>query len=300
MSITPPLLLTIYCSVILLVSVLGGLIPVVFSLSHRMLEIAVSFVAGFMLGAAMLHLLPEAIHFGVSVEDASVVIVIGLLTMFFVERFFCFHHHEASSNSSCSHGHTLSWSGAAVGLTLHSLFAGVALAAAVLAEGSAVGSLSVPLALPVFLAIVLHKPFDALTIATLMAKGGWSRSALLLVNALFSLVVPIGVLLFYLGANSAVFDETFAGWALAFSTGVFLCIALSDLLPELQFHQHDRFKLSLAMLLGIGLAWCAATMGRHEHHEHHAESNALSQYRKSVSIYPCRDCKLSSYLVDTI
>ena len=43
--------------------------------------------------------------------------------------------------------------------------------------------------------------------------------------------------------------------ALAFSAGTFLCISLSDLLPELQFHRHDRIKLSAALLLGLALAW---------------------------------------------
>jgi zinc and cadmium transporter len=40
---------------------------------------------------------------------------------------------------------------------------------------------------------------------------------------------------------------------LAFSAGTFLCIALSDLLPELQFHEHDRWKLSVALLAGLAL-----------------------------------------------
>ena len=33
------------------------------------------------------------------------------------------------------------------------------------------------------------------------------------------------------------------GYALAFAAGAFLCIALSDLLPEIHFHSHDRGKL---------------------------------------------------------
>jgi zinc and cadmium transporter len=33
-----------------------------------------------------------------------------------------------------------------------------------------------------------------------------------------------------------------------------LCIASSDLLPELQFHSHDRFKLSVALLAGLSIA----------------------------------------------
>ena len=32
--------------------------------------------------------------------------------------------------------------------------------------------------------------------------------------------------------------------ALAFSAGTFICIAASDLLPELQFHSHDRFGIT--------------------------------------------------------
>ncbi len=45
------------------------------------------------------------------------------------------------------------------------------------------------------------------------------------------------------------------GCGLAFSAGVFLCISLSDLLPELEFHAHDRVVLSLALIAGIALAY---------------------------------------------
>jgi len=43
--------------------------------------------------------------------------------------------------------------------------------------------------------------------------------------------------------------------ALAFSAGAFICIALGDLLPEIQFHSHDRAKLTVLFILGIALAW---------------------------------------------
>jgi zinc and cadmium transporter len=45
------------------------------------------------------------------------------------------------------------------------------------------------------------------------------------------------------------------GCALAFSAGVFLCISLADLLPELAFHAHDRFPLTMMLFLGVALAW---------------------------------------------
>lgn len=43
-------------------------------------------------------------------------------------------------------------------------------------------------------------------------------------------------------------------WGLGFSAGVFFCIALSDLLPEMEFHSHNRIRLTIALILGIATA----------------------------------------------
>ena len=62
-------------------------------------------------------------------------------------------------------------------------------------------------------------------------------------------------MLFYFGASHlAGGNMPVLGCALAFCAGSFLCIASSDLLPELQFHSHDRFKLSVALLAGLSVA----------------------------------------------
>jgi zinc and cadmium transporter len=103
--------------------------------------------------------------------------------------------------------------------------------------------------------VILHKPFDALAISTLMTASGSSRFSRHLLNALFSLVSPVGAILFYFGASQfADSNGVLLGCALAFCTGTFLCIASADLLPELQFHSHDRFKLSIALLAGLSVA----------------------------------------------
>jgi zinc and cadmium transporter len=118
------------------------------------------------------------------------------------------------------------------------------------------------------LAVILHKPFDAMAVSTLMTAGGSSRFSRQLLNALFSLATPLGMALFYLGANHiAGSNVVFLGCALAFCAGTFLCIASSDLLPELQFHSHDRLKLSVALLLGIGVAVLIGAIEPHEHAE---------------------------------
>ena len=44
------------------------------------------------------------------------------------------------------------------------------------------------------------------------------------------------------------------GLALAFSAGIFLCISLGDLLPEVHFHSRDRLKLSAMLFLGVAIA----------------------------------------------
>jgi zinc and cadmium transporter len=129
------------------------------------------------------------------------------------------------------------------------------LAANVVAESEHLAG-GVLLGVGTFLAIALHKPLDALTITVLMRKGGWSGAATQLVNGSFALMCPLGALLFWLGIQEATGQKDLVvGAALAFSAGVFLCISLGDLLPELQFHSHDRLKLSAALLLGVALAY---------------------------------------------
>lgn len=281
--------LTYYCVLILLASVFGGMIPVWWNLTHRLMEIAVSFVAGIIFGVAVLHMLPHAIVSGLQQTNASphsVILqlmlwfVVGFVAMFLIERFFCFHHHEAPADDAhlhdenhvhtpeCSHAphsdhvHDITWSGATIGLTLHSLLAGVALAASVM-HGHGDGAWP---GLGTFLVVFLHKPFDAMTIGTLMARSGWSLGARSLVNGLFSLAIPAGAGLFLLGVSPDVGPVWFAlPAALAFSSGVFLCIAGSDLLPELQFHHHDRWKLSAALVLGLGVAYAAGQLENHSH-----------------------------------
>ena len=108
-----------------------------------------------------------------------------------------------------------------------------------------------------FLAVALHKPLDAVTVMTLAAtgpKGSWARRRPRLANGLFAAVGPAGAVGFYLLAGAVPAGGAVTGAAMAVSAGAFLCIALSDLLPELEFHSHDRFKLSAALLLGAAVA----------------------------------------------
>lgn len=155
----------------------------------------------------------------------------------------------------CHHAHQLSWMGIAIGLSLHTLIDGIALAASVEAAAK-FPSRTVFYGLGTFLAIILHKPLDAVSITSLMAGSGWKSRSRFLVNLVFSMMCPIGAALFMLGIRqfSGMQDAVICS-VLAFSAGVFLCISLSDLLPEMEFHAHNRFRLTVALTAGVLLAY---------------------------------------------
>ncbi len=286
--------LTLDCALIVAVSLLGGMLPLATVLNHTRLQVYLSISAGSMLGAAFFHMLPEAARIGSpeTIRWSG----LGLLSLFFLERFFSFHHHDPKhhhpgddprpgtpvAETTCHEDHgagasahqhaiangrskapgdALSWGTAAIGLAIHSMVGGVALASAVsadFAERNGVGATG----WGVFLATVVHKPADALTIVSLMLRSGVPKWMAYLVNLGFALMIPLGVALFALGLGQlnpvAVSSKTAV--ALSFSAGTFLCIALSDLLPELQFHSHDRLKLSFALLAGFCLMASASVL----------------------------------------
>jgi zinc and cadmium transporter len=177
---------------------------------------------------------------------------------------------ERASQSSQERASQWSWCGAFAGLALHSLADGAALAASVDADGDHGAGLLAGFA--TFLAVVLHKPFDSGIIATLMINAGASARARTIVNALYAMVVPLGAVAFLaslrlFGGNQA----AVLGAAMAMAAGAFLCIAAADLLPEVEFHSHDRLLLTAALALGLSIAWGITVAERSSHaHEAHA------------------------------
>jgi zinc and cadmium transporter len=280
---SPTILLGLYCAVVFVASLAGGALPALLRLTHTRLQLAVSFVGGLMLGLALLAMLPHALHQLGSASRAMVWLLAGFLVMFFLQRFLPFHHHDVAEGSPlepCGHTHSLaersarslSWVGVGLGLSLHSVFDGLAIAATV-ATGAQTHSGA--LGLGTALAVILHKPFCALAISTLMVASLTSRRAQRWVNLAFALVTPLGALIFFLGAGHLAHSEpAWVGAALALCAGTFLCIACADLLPELQFHSHDRLKLSLALLVGIGVALLITRLGHGDHETSPHETNS--------------------------
>jgi zinc and cadmium transporter len=262
----------------------GGSSMALLTLGHRTTQVLLSFTGGVLLGVGMLHLVPHAaLELGGDMDATMGWALTGFFVMFLLERAFHSHAHHAA-DSSCSHqdhdhhGHAdraaprlgrWAWCGALAGLALHSLADGAALAASVSADAAHdAGGLA---GFATFLAILLHKPLDAAIIATLMLESRAPRRLRSLVNLGYAAIVPLGAIGFFVslplfgGQQAAVL-----GVALAIAGGAFICIAAADLLPEVQFHTHDRVLLTTALVLGLGLAWgiTAVERGSHDHSPH--------------------------------
>ena len=312
----PDVGLVMFLTLIAAASIAGGTSAALLSIGHRRMQVLLSLTGGVMLGVGILHLLPHAFfQLAHDIDRTAFWVLAGFFLMFLLERAFHGHAHHAADGSheghepvgsgelaqtpavseripshhdhtGCDHAHgphatarsRWAWLGAFAGLALHSIADGAALAASVQADGEhGAGLLS---GFATFVAIVLHKPFDSLMIATLTIASGMQPSRRRLVTLAYATMVPLGALAFRasLGLAEEHADDIL-GIAMAMAAGAFLCIAAADLLPEVEFHSHDRLLLTASLTVGIALAWGMTVLehasGMHTLHsgEHDAQGH---------------------------
>ncbi len=304
---SPNAYLVLYCALILVGALAGGYLPFFGHMTHGKLQLYLSAAAGVMLGASFFHVMPDAMALAGGAFGWWM--ALGAVGLFCIERFIAPHSHEMTSvngskhahehhgEEGCEHDHdhtefkkaaiaakephpaappVAGWA-AVLGLTIHTFMNGFGLGGAVEADKG------IPWpGIALFLAIVLHKPADALAISTVLSRKRVSGRTIAWVQVGFGLTVAAGALAFRLALGSAFDDklkDQVTGAALAFSAGTFLFIALSDLLPEVQFHRHDRIPLFLALCAGVVLMGFIAWLEPHEH-EHDPPGNGAPAHQQ--------------------
>ena len=257
------LVLSAYSAAIFAASLLGGKLAALGTMTHTRTQVVMSLVAGFILGIAMFHLLPHSLNHisGTgTVEKAVGWMVFGMVLMIFLLRIFHFHRHDFSREASDLYDdhavvHSRSLFGVAIGLGVHTVTEGIALGTSMRLGPPHENAVALA-GLGVFLAILLHKPLDAYSIIGMMKSAGHSPHARTWANVGFALLCPVVAIASFGGVELLGAEEgAIVGYVLSFAAGAFLCIALSDLLPEIHFHSHDRGKLIFSLLVGIGLAY---------------------------------------------
>src|ERR1700729_3592170 len=161
-------------------NVLGGSLIAHGQWSRRYLKYFIALGAGFMLATALLEMIPEALklrgdHESFFFHDTSSVFLLVLGGYFLVHLFEHtlaphFHFGEETHHEEVSHHHARTT--VLLGLTIHTFFDGVAIAAGFL--------VSVWLGAMIFVAVFLHKLPEGFTVASLvLASGQGRRNAIL-------------------------------------------------------------------------------------------------------------------------
>lgn len=179
----------------------------------RFIDACLAFGAGFMLAVTVLGVLPEVLS---ESSSAAVYVLAGYVAVHLAQHVFTPHFHfgEETHRVSAATGNS-----ALLGLMLHTFFDGVAIASGFL--------ISNRLGVLLFLAVLLHKLPEGVTIASVMVAGGGSRAQALGAAAVLGGATLLGVLL-------TEHVQPLARHGLALSAGVTLYVAASNLVPEFQ------------------------------------------------------------------
>lgn len=229
--------LTLYAGAAFLTAFVGGVIPVLLpGLPERALRLFVSVGAGLLIGIAILHMVPESAE--MIPETFSLWLLFGFLLLLVLERFVMVH---ACEENHCDY-HTIGLA-AFLGLTVHGIIEGCALASSFLTAG--IGPL-------VLVAILAHKAPAAFALTSILRLGKRSDRQVLAFTIGVSASVPLGMALAYGFLRMGGIPNS-AGVLLAISAGTFLYIAACDLLPELHRSGEDRGKRLAAFLFGVGI-----------------------------------------------
>ena len=179
----------------------------------RFIDGCVAFGAGFMLAVTLLGVLPEVFK---GPPTAALYVLAGYFAVHLAQHVFTPHFHfgEETHRVSPSAGQS-----ALLGLTLHTFFDGVAIASGFLVSGR--------LGILLFLAVLLHKLPEGVTIASVLVAGGQSRARALGGSFVLGGATILGVLV-------TEHVAALARYGLALSAGVTLYVAASNLVPEFQ------------------------------------------------------------------
>lgn len=252
-------LLAIYSAVIIAVSLLGGSLPLVYRWSSKQLHLFTGLSAGFFIAACFLSLLPEAVHL-MGASDALLLVMAGFIVLLLIERVILTRHRvhehdEHDDDEECEHSHALTSTAAFIGLAVHGSMAGFALGVAAMIEED--------VGLMVFLAIVAHKGFEVLALATTfrLAEIPVRRSMLLV--GLFTLIVPVAA--FAAVPFIDILENFEVGAPIALAGGTFLYVGIYDLLPE-AFHLERRgYRAFLSVVVGIVIMYVISVLTGHVH-----------------------------------
>jgi ZIP family zinc transporter/zinc and cadmium transporter len=185
----------------------------------RVQETLLALSAGFILSLVFLKLVPVSFEF--IGETAAIWILIGFATVHFFEHTIVGHlHFGEETHHDVMISKTTGYS-AFAGLFTHAFFDGLSISVGFQYDFF--------IGLLIFLAILLHKFPEGLTIGSIMMTAGFPRKMVLYSAIGIGLATFLGACSVFLLENV---DMKLAGMAFAFSAGTVTYVGASDLIPE--------------------------------------------------------------------
>ncbi len=212
--------------------------------AYRISHILSSFAAGTLLGTVFFDLLPESLDLARQLHiDNSFVFswtLSGALFFFILERFLHWFHHHSFEEHEIKGKPIVPLM--IIGDTIHNFIDGVAIAATFIAN--------VPLGIITTFAVGAHEIPQEIGDFGVMLKNKMSRKKVLTVNIVSALASFLGaVLAYYYGSRIESLSVIF----LSLTSGFFLYISLSDLIPEIH-HENKKglaIRETLSLLMGV-------------------------------------------------
>jgi len=213
-----------------------------FTLLSKWAAPMVSYAVGVLLGAAFLHLLPEAFSQAENIEALFAVALAGLLGFFLLEKAALWRHHHHNVADMHHHGRR---SGLliVVGDGFHNFVDGILIAAAFLTD--------VKLGVATTLAIVAHEIPQEIGDFMVLLHAGYKRRTALLLNLASSLTSVAGGVLGYFTFDNA---QEAMPYALVIAAASFIYIAVSDLIPDMHRRNDSRSSATQIIFISAGIA----------------------------------------------
>jgi ZIP family zinc transporter/zinc and cadmium transporter len=195
------------------------------------IHLFLGFGAGFMLALVLVGILPLLFQDPARQGLTGILVLAGYLLVHVTQHVLTPHFHFGEERHAVprSAGYT-----ALAGLLVHAFFDGVAVASGFLVSFS--------LGLLFFLAIVLHKLPEGVSVASVMLASGLGERRAVQAGLALAGATLLGALL-----TGAI--ESLARYGLALAAGVTLYVAASNLVPEVQATR--GFRITVAFLGGV-------------------------------------------------
>ncbi|WKZ30895.1 MAG: ZIP family metal transporter [Candidatus Dojkabacteria bacterium] len=212
----------------------------------------ISFSAGTLLGGALFHLLPEGVEM-LDPTTFSLIFAITIIAILVLEKFIHWHHCGLAHDEEHMHEHrevSVTYL-SLIGDIFHNFLDGLIIAGAFIANPA--------LGVSTTIAVAVHEIPQEISDISIMIRGGFSRKKAIVANIIVALSAIAGGMIGWLYINSI---DGLRGYLFPVAAGMFLYIALTDLLPEIRNENRPvRFgTYALLAALGLLLMWWLATL----------------------------------------